>query len=831
VLLVGPGSFAVGSLLASYLCAPPDVDDSCLQGGSNSQRYWLRLGAPDALVKVRGAARRAFAAFLQLEQCLQAEQRLELVPSGDALELRGPGATTLQPALAAFEAEVTSDTRRWLVRREALRLRGLEAEVRAAVRQAMSRARLPACLLDGAPYSGAWRTRWEGPDARHASLPRFRGWPTPATTLAVLGPRLESVCFTNYLRFCAQVPAVVHAQDALAAGWQPTAARHPMQEAALIWSGRGAWRQCAGGYYCGPWPLREPETHAEAAEQRDVMRDWSSRRMRNLLEGRVACRAPGRYRALVRLSAAPAFVEWEDFRSDGERVVAHVGLAQQGYSALRNPGHEGWVACDDAQYEARLTVWPVRGAAFPRAHFREAPRVRLRRLQPHARARVAAAFLTAERHRGLENYLGERVTEPEPLPLCPSQHPQPWEKLSRDFRVEDLEDWARAINAGELACSMCGDCERALNAASPGLWTLRAQEEQLVCVLPTSWQPAQPRLEAPAPKPEGAREPLHEALTRLLGSERARPSEQDLELWTEPQRAGLRMLPRDAEEAQLLSAFLKELRGKDHYGTELAALAQATRCEVKQLRRLLTELDLQLKSAEKRQFVLELLLVACAIRPLVFALRLLLLLLQFRAEGFSARQRWLPGALLEWLDATAAWSPEDCLASARATLEAHRDWTAAAHLAKLRPEPEAFRKVIVATEDAPAARRVPTLAERSEEQAADVVPGSRRWYDDHAQPEHAALLAQHAARELLAQLLALATGEAGVCSEQLEPEILRGEPHILQQEQHDRAPRLAHVAADLRELGVANADFLRLGAGSTTSVTGWCLPRSCAWAD
>ena len=56
------------------------------------------------------------------------------------------------------------------------------------------------------------------------------------------------------------------------------------------------------------------------------------------------------------------------------------------------------------------------------------------------------------------------------------------------------------VSSGAFSCSLCGECQRKLQRAAPGLWTVRPRENVLVACFPTAWQPG-PCVLAPPPLP------------------------------------------------------------------------------------------------------------------------------------------------------------------------------------------------------------------------------------------------------------------------------------------------------------------------------------------
>ena len=525
-LLVGPGARPVGAMLASHLSLHPDADDSCLDAGGDGECYWLYTRADSAQrvrERVAAAAARAFLAFAPLQRCLEESQCLWL-QGGSPATLQGPGALALAEgltqALPQAAVRALSAPQKRCVRRERLTVEGAGGEeLRTALQAAMRAAGLPARLLrEGTPSEEweavagagerAWRCGAEGPNARYAGRLEHEGWRSPANTLSVCGPHAEALCLVNYARARGEAPAVAHVEEVLPAALQHGPLGTPAHAAAARWAVGGLKERQAHGLYYGPWALRPAADEQEREDQAAVLPQWSARNVRRLLQGQLLSAPPARrVDVAVRLEEAPPAVEWEDFcRADGSPVFAATGWTQ-----LENPGQapEGWVTTPGAECRLRLTVRCEPGAAFPQARARELPRVRVcqRRLartegDTEMRRRLQAVFRTGEEHVGLENWRGNVVRESEPLPLCASGHPQPWDRLARPerFDLSDLEDWAAHISSGRLPCSFCGACTTALGAAVPGLWTMLPREDVLVCVFPSHWQPAPLALEAePAP--------------------------------------------------------------------------------------------------------------------------------------------------------------------------------------------------------------------------------------------------------------------------------------------------------------------------------------------
>jgi len=527
-LLVGPGARPVGAMLASRLSLLPDADDSCMDAGGDGECYWLYTRAESAQLvreRIAAAATCALRAFAPLQRCLEESQCLWL-QGGSPATLQGPGALALAGGLARALPQAAvralSAPQKRCVRRERITVEGAGGEeLLAALQAAMRAAGLPARLLrEGTPpeeweaVAGAgeraWRCGAEGPNARYAGRLEHEGWRSPANTLSVCGPHAEALCLVNYARARGEAPAVAHVEEVLPAALQHGPLATPAHAAAARWALGGLKERQAHGLYYGPWALRPAADEQEREDQAAVLPQWSARNVRRLLQGQLLSAPPTRrLEVAVRLEEAPPAVEWEDFRrADGTPVFAATGWAQ-----LENPGQapEGWVTTPGAECRLRLTVRCEPGAAFPQARARELPRVRVcqRRLaraegDAEVRRRLQAVFRTGEEHVGLENWRGDVVREPEPLPLCASGHPQPWDRLARPerFDLADLEDWAAHISSGRLPCSFCGACSAALGAAVPGLWTMLPREDVLVCVFPGHWQPAPLALKAePAPLP------------------------------------------------------------------------------------------------------------------------------------------------------------------------------------------------------------------------------------------------------------------------------------------------------------------------------------------
>jgi len=527
-LLVGPGARPVGTMLASHLGLHPDADDSCLDAGGDGECYWLYTRADSAQrvrERVAAAAARAFRAFAPLQRCLEESQYLWL-QGGPPVTLQGPGALALAEGLARALPQAAvralSAPQKRCVRRERIAVEGAGGEeLRAALQAAMRAAGLPARLLrEGTPPDeweavasageGAWRCGTEGPNARYAGRLEHEGWRSPANTLSVCGPHAEALCLVNYARALGEAPAVAHVEEVLPAALQHGPLATPAHAAAARWAVGGLKERQAHGLYYGSWALRPAADEQEREDQAAVLPQWSARNVRRLLQGQLLSAPPARrLEVAVRLEEAPPAVEWEDFRqADGTPVFAATGWAQ-----LENPGQapEGWVRTPGAECRLRLTVRCEPGVAFPQARARELPHVRVcqRRLaraegDAEMRRRLQAVFRTGEEHVGLENWRGDVVRESEPLPLCASGHPQPWDRLARPerFDLADLEDWAAHISSGRLPCSFCGACSAALGAAVPGLWTMLPREDVLVCVFPSHWQPAPLALKAePTPLP------------------------------------------------------------------------------------------------------------------------------------------------------------------------------------------------------------------------------------------------------------------------------------------------------------------------------------------
>ena len=521
-LLVGPGARPVGAMLASHLSLPPDADDSCLDAGGDGECYWLYTHAESSQrvrERVATAAARSFHAFAPLQRCLEEAQCLWL-QGGSPATLQGPGALALAGGLARALPQAAvralSAPQKRCVRRERITVEGAADEaLRAALQATMRAAGLPARLLrEGTPPEEweavacagecAWRCAAEGPNARYAGRLEHEGWRSPANTLSVRGPHAEALCLVNYAQARGEAPAVAHVEEVLPATLQHGPLATPAHAAAAKWAVGGLKERQAHGLYYGPWALRPAVDEQEREDQAAVLPQWSARNLRRLVQGQLLSVPPARrLEVAVRLEETPPAVEWEDFcRADGSPVFAATGWAQ-----LENPGQapEGWVTTPGAECRLRLTVRCEPGTAFPKARAREIPSVRVcqRRLaraegDPEMRRRLQAVFRTGEEHVGLENWRGDVVRESEPLPLCASGHPQPWDRLARPerFDLSDLEDWAAHISSGRLPCSFCGACSAALGAAVPGLWTMRPREDVLVCVFPSHWQPAPLALEA-----------------------------------------------------------------------------------------------------------------------------------------------------------------------------------------------------------------------------------------------------------------------------------------------------------------------------------------------
>ena len=511
-LLVGAGARAIGGLVAHIMELMPDADDSSIEArGSNGESYWLFAQAAEEAElrrRVGDAAKKCLRSYSALQKGLEAFQSIGLHAEQDCCVLTGPCARALvrplRELLPGCAVHDQSETRLSGVRREKVFVGTEAAAARTAVKTAMSRLGLPQRLLseDGnATVPLEWRCSAEGPDARTPGLVPA-GWSCPANTLAVTGPLPEAVCLVNYARMQGEAPVAVHAEALLPARMGSSTSGSPAHAAANTWALGGLHGDQAGGSYFGPWDIQEARSQQEKDDQDEILPQWSTRNLKRILEGKRSWMSPGRYDASVSLENAPGCIEWEDFKEAGGTSI----LCELGWCSLENPRE--WIR-QRAALKVRLTIWPMAGAAFPQAKFREAPVVRLSRKHlyeleqnAHLQERLAEVFITGRRHEGLENWNGQKIRrkQPEPLPFCASAHPEPLEiarKILRGPRpavkdIEDIERWAALISGGERPCSLCGTCTALMSEALPHLWRLETQPGRLVCTFPSSWRPRAP---------------------------------------------------------------------------------------------------------------------------------------------------------------------------------------------------------------------------------------------------------------------------------------------------------------------------------------------------
>jgi hypothetical protein len=151
------------------------------------------------------------------------------------------------------------------------------------------------------------------------------------------------------------------------------------------------------------------------------------------------------------------------------------------------------------------------------------------------------------------------------------------------------------------------------------------------------------------------------------------------------------------------------------------------------------------------------------------------------------------------------------------------------------------------------------LAQREAEQLEAPIPGTPRWSDSHEQPEHQALLLEHAVRELMSLLFHLslsAERDQGLLLVQdasVIDRVLRGDweylllesRHCVGSKMHISPVMLCEQLSLLSSLWLPQVEkkeaegFIRerimcaltRGSASTSEYTGRCLPRKYIWTD
>jgi hypothetical protein len=237
----------------------------------------------------------------------------------------------------------------------------------------------------------------------------------------------------------------------------------------------------------------------------------------------------------------------------------------------------------------------------------------------------------------------------------------------------------------------------------------------------------------------------------------------------------------------------------------------------------------------------------------------------FASRGIRdcAERGWGARAIVGWVDLTMIqrtrpWARDDSVQMLTAAMASEHPAHRALDLAESDPQMTAreWRRVWdshrnereeLAPEGKPAAR---SLASREAEQLEAPRAGTDRWHDAHDHPEHAALLLDHALRELMSSLFHLWC--APYCEGQAPLEIklanvagvTRGDSEYLHRESTPWSISRADLSLRMRDLLTLGpddsakltplftdrfSDILQNGSASTTPFTAECLPRKIAW--
>lgn len=902
-LFVGPGSRPIGELLAVKLGCLPDADES------NLERYWLYLPTgltkEDACNLVSEAAKKCIWTYICLQSQIESLQELHLRNTGDgSYILDGPCSTALIPALKQFIGmlgypQLNTKTSVAYSKRESVHIRGplLSRQTACdAILQCLDCAHIPRRLLNtsndtllctlkrNANLLG-WKCTEEGPAARYAHIVKDSqdGYSCPANILAVHGPQQEALCLLNFARFHAEIPTVKNAEIECAAYPSEVGqARCPSEKAALTWALHDSDN--------GPWLLKKiADDDSDKQYCRDIMNQWSARNIKRILEGELASVRPMQCLVEIRLTDALDFIEYTDFKTLDKTTP----LPRLGWCGLINPAE--WIEDVHAVCRVRLTIAVTEGIAFARAQSRPTPRVRLNAKAllsstPTQRQKLAQGFVSSYDHVGLPDLNGQQVTRPTPLHVCASGHPEAnvWSRVATQKVVnkdavtcEDIEDvfssWMSKINDAERPCSLCMTCNQIIHSAIPGFWHISPDDTVIICSFPCSWRPLRRTLNTcsggsfllPITDIDITRQVENSAQVKSQITASG-ISKDSVDLWcsiirsfsstTKPINIGW---SNDLlEQLEILQLTYIE---RTHLATIFVASAQNIKHadfdknlnEVKIWLGLpslpLCNISKEWNTIKGKQEFIDVLLKCARVTNLRTTM---LFFFASRRISNCINRGWDSAAISEWIDATVnshceAWRIADSVDMLTVAISSDYPACRALHIASSTSSAKTWLDLWTSCsfegESTIYQSKHHDLALKEANQLLAPEVGSHRWFDVHDRPEHAALILDHALRELVSSLFYIWCLDHASLQDLQEshiPGVVRGDAEYLHNEKRwnisdvdleQRCEMLLRLdsnsdaAISSKFLAHRMKDLLSHGCASTTDLTAECLPRKATW--